>query len=261
MRWFHTLAAVVIASAVAVLPAKADRLQEILSKGIVRIGVPLDAPPFGYQDENRNPTGFDVEMAGLVAKALGVKLEMQQVTAANRIPFLLTDKVDIIISNLGMSPERAKQVQFTAPYVNTFIGVWGPKDLKVTSAMELGSNVVATARGTTTDLALSAANPDANIMRTDDDSTAATAYLSGQAQAIAYNDVQMLALIKQNPNTEFDLKFKLRTSPSHMAVQMDQQNLLHWLDEFIFFSKNNGDLERLTQKYLGKSVDASMGTF
>ena len=55
--------------------ARADKLQDILSKGVVRIGVPLDAPPFGSQDANRNPIGFDIEMAEMVAKALGVKLE------------------------------------------------------------------------------------------------------------------------------------------------------------------------------------------
>ena len=260
MKWLRILGTLIIASAAAVLPAKADKLQDILSAGVVRIGVPLDIPPFGYQDENRNSIGFDVELAQSIADALGVKLEMQQVKAANRVPFLLTDKVDIIISNLGMSPERAKQVMFTAPYVNTFIGVWGPKDLKITSAAELGTNTVAMGRGTTPDLALTAANPDANLMRTDDDSTSATAYLTGQAQMIAGNDVQMIELQKQNPDQEFDLKFRLRNSPSHMAVQMDQHNLVRWLDEFIYFSKNNGTLEQLNQKYLGKPME-DMGTF
>jgi polar amino acid transport system substrate-binding protein len=222
---------------------------------VVRIGTSLDTPPFGFQDANHNPSGLDVEVAQDVAKALGVKLELQQVTAANRISFLLSNKVDIIISNLGLTPERAKQVQFTEPYINTFIGVWGPKNLKIASPAELGSHSVATARGTTTDLAVSAANPKANVMRTEDDSTAATAYLSGQADLIAYNDVQIQALSKQNPNKEFDLKFRLRNSPAHMAVQMDQQNLLNWLNSFIFFNKENGELSRLSQQYLGRPLD------
>ena len=86
--------------------AKADKLQDIISKGTIRIGVPLDAPPFGSQDANRNPIGFDIELAEMVAKQLGVKLEMQQITGANRIPFLLTDKVDVVISVMGLTPER-----------------------------------------------------------------------------------------------------------------------------------------------------------
>ena len=60
----------------------------------------------------------------MVAKALGVKLELQQITGANRIPFLLTDKVDIVISVMGLTPERAKQIMFTAPYADTSLAVY-----------------------------------------------------------------------------------------------------------------------------------------
>ena len=132
-KLFAGLAAMAIA-AFGAAEARADKLQDILSKGVVRIGVPLDAPPFGSQDANRKPIGFDIEFAEMVAKGLGVKLEMQQITGANRIPFLLTDKVDIVISVMGLSPERARQIQFTAPYANTFLAVYGPKSSTVNSA-------------------------------------------------------------------------------------------------------------------------------
>src|SRR5216110_2711478 len=90
-------------------PAKADAFEEVIKKGVVRIAVPLDVPPFGSQNAQREPEGFDVEFAGMIAKALGVKLEMQQITAGNRIPYLITNKVDIVISVMGLTPERAKQ--------------------------------------------------------------------------------------------------------------------------------------------------------
>src|SRR5687768_9262639 len=136
--------------------AWADRFEDIIKKGVVRIAVPLDVPPFGSQNQNREPEGFDVDLANMVAKALGVKLELQQVTGANRIPFLLTDKVDIVISVMGLTPERAKQITFTAPYANTFLAVYGPKSSKVTSAAEIGSARIAAAKGTTQELALTA---------------------------------------------------------------------------------------------------------
>ena len=129
---------VACALGLSVSSAHADKLADILSKGVVRIGVPLDAPPFGAQDANRNPVGFDIELAEMVGKALGVKVEMQQITGANRIPYLLTDKVDIVISVMGLTPERAKQIMFTSPYANTFLAVYGSKSLKVTSADEIG---------------------------------------------------------------------------------------------------------------------------
>ena len=235
--------------------AKADKLQDIISKGVVRIGVPLDAPPFGSQDTNRNPIGFDIELAEMVAKGLGVKLEMQQITGANRIPFLLTDKVDIVISVMGLTPERAKQIQFTAPYANTFLAVYGAKSAKVEAASAIGSLKIAAAKGSTQELAISTANPKANIMRTEDDATAAAAYISGEADLIATNSIVAQSLAKQNPNKEFDRKFVIRRSPAHMGVQMDQHNLVRWLDGFIFFNTMNGELDRLHQKYLDMPMD------
>src|SRR5712675_1842937 len=155
--------------------AKADRLEDILKKGVVRIAVPLDVPPFGSQNQNREAEGFDVELARMVAKALGVKLELQQVTGANRIPFLLTDKVDIVISVMGLTPERAKQIMFTSPYADTNLSVFGPKSANVKSAADIGSLKVAAAKGTTQEIGLTEMNPTATIMRTEDDATSAAA--------------------------------------------------------------------------------------
>src|SRR5262245_33999753 len=225
--------------------AKPDRFEDILKKGTVRIAVPLDVPPFGSQNQNREAEGFDVDLANMVAKALGVKLEMQQVTGANRIPFLLTDKVDIVISVMGLTPERARQIMFTAPYANIFLAVYGPKNINVSSAAELGTHKVVAAKGTTQELALTAMNPKASIMRTEDDATAAAAYLSGQADLFAINSLIVPDLQKRNPNKEFERKFLIRRSPAHMGVRMGEHNLVRWLDSFIFFNTMNGELERL----------------
>jgi polar amino acid transport system substrate-binding protein len=235
--------------------ARADRLADIISKGVVRIGVPLDVPPFGSQDANRNPIGFDVELAEMVGKALGVKVELQQITGANRIPFLLTDKVDIVISVMGLTPERAKQITFTAPYANTDLAVYGPKSSQVTSASQLGSARVAAPKGTTQETALTAMNPRATIMRTEDDATAAAAYISGQADLLATNSIVANALARQNPNKEFERKFVIRRSPAHMGVRMGELNLVRWLDGFIFFNTMNEELDRLHRKYLGIAMD------
>jgi polar amino acid transport system substrate-binding protein len=231
--------------------AKADRFDEILKKGVVRVAVPLDVPPFGSQNQNREPEGFDVDLANMVAKALGVKLELQQVTAANRIPFLLTDKVDIVISVMGLTPERSKQIMFTAPYADTQLAVFGPKSIAVKSAAELGTYKVAAAKGTTQELGLSAMNPKAVLMRTEDDATAAAAYLSGQADLIATNSLIVPDLVKRNPTKEFELKFTIRRSPAHMGVRMGEHNLARWLDGFIFFNTMNGELDKLHRKWLG----------
>ena len=71
--------------------------------------------------------GYDVEMANKIAKALGAKAELVGINGQNRIPFLTEQKVDMLLS-IGYSDERAKVVDFTAPYAPYYIVVMGPRE-------------------------------------------------------------------------------------------------------------------------------------
>ena len=86
-------------------------LDKILSEGKVRIGMDLSAPPFAYQDQNQQPAGSEVETAQLVAKDLGVELEIVPTIAANRIPNLVTGRVDISSVDVDIAvPHSAFQI-------------------------------------------------------------------------------------------------------------------------------------------------------
>ena len=72
-KWTRHIA-VALLSLGFVSTAMADRFQEILTAGVIRIGVPVDVPPFGTQNANREAEGYDIDVANMVAKALGVSL-------------------------------------------------------------------------------------------------------------------------------------------------------------------------------------------
>jgi polar amino acid transport system substrate-binding protein len=238
--------------------AKADKFADILSRGVIRIVVFADVPPFGSMNANRELEGFDIDLAKMVAEALGMKLELVPATAANRIPYLLTDKADINVAAMSVTPERAKQVMYSAPYADTSLAVYGPKSLNIKSAAELGRNKIAVAKGTTEDITLTAANPNADIMRTEDNATSVQAYLSGQSQLLAANSVVVVELAKKNPNKEFDFKFALRRAPAHITVKLGEHNLLRWLDTFIFLNTLNGEIDKLHVKWLGGPMKAPL---
>lgn len=246
-------AAVIVAAAFSG-PAMAADLQDILSAGKVRIGVPIDVPPFGFVDENNEPTGLDVDVANMIGEALGVEVELQQITGANRIPYLVTDRLDLVISAMGATPERAQQIAFSSPYSALAIGVFGPDSIDVSAPEELGDQVIAVARGTTQDLELTAAAPDANIQRFDDDATAAAAFLSGQAQLFATANVVAKDLMDNNADLELNAKFILRYSPTHIGIQQGNPELLRWLDTFVFYHHTTGKLSENTEKWLGQPL-------
>ena len=260
-QFSRIISAVFLAGAVSVAPAAAGDLQDILSAGTVRIGVPIDVPPFGFMDADNQPIGLDVDVALMIADALGVEADLQQITGANRIPYLVTDRLDIVISAMGATPERALQITFTSPYSALAIGVFGPDSIDVSSPEELGSQSIAVARGTTQDLELTAAAPDANITRFDDDATAAAAFLSGQADLFATANVVAQDLMSKDPDIELNAKFILRYSPTSIGIQHGSPELLRWLDTFVFYHHTTGVLSELTEKWLGQPLPENFPSF
>jgi polar amino acid transport system substrate-binding protein len=247
------LVAALLLMGLAIAPARAD-LQQILDKGVIRIGTQMDNPPFGYIGPDGKPAGFDVELGQMLARSLGVKVQLEQIIGANRIPYLLTNKIDLVISAMGATPERAVQVMFTTPYAALYLGVYGPKNTAIKGPGDLGSLKIAATKGTTQDLTLTQLAPTANIVRYEDDTTSNTAYLSGQTDLWATLNTIAIDLSKKNPQRETELKFKLRNSPAHMAVRQGDFELLRWLDTYIFFIKGNGELDRLHRTWLGEGM-------
>lgn len=250
-RLSRIVSAVLLVGAVAATPAIAGDLQDIIAAGKVRIGVPVDVPPFGSVDASNQPVGLDVDMAKMIAEALGVELELQQITGANRVPYLATDRLDIVIAAMGATPERALSIAFTSPYAALSSGIFGPDSIAVTGPGDLGDNIIAVARGTTQDLLLTERAPNANIQRFDDDATAAAAFLSGQAQLLATADVVAKELMAKNPGAELKPKFILEFSPCYIGIQQGSPELLRWLDTFVHVNLRNGTLSGLSEKWIG----------
>ncbi len=116
-----TLATLTGFAALAPSLAHADRLDDIKQAGVLRVATFDSNPPFGYVDPASNHiVGLDdVDYARALADKLGVKLELQSTNPANRIPFLTSRKVDLVLANFTITDERAKQVDFSIPYFSS----------------------------------------------------------------------------------------------------------------------------------------------
>ena len=112
------LAAVAALGLVATAPARAEdaSLSTIQAKKSISIGIPTDFPPYGFMGPDFKPQGVDVSTAQLIADKLGVKADLVPVSTPNRIPYLQTKKIDLIVSALGKNAEREKVIDFTIAY-------------------------------------------------------------------------------------------------------------------------------------------------
>jgi polar amino acid transport system substrate-binding protein len=110
------LAASVLAATAIAMPAQADKLDDIIASGTLRCAVVLDFPPMGSRDADNNPIGFDVDYCNDLAAALGVTAEIVETTFPERIPSLMSGRVDVAVASTSDTLERAKTVGFTIPY-------------------------------------------------------------------------------------------------------------------------------------------------
>ena len=97
-------------------PAHANGLEEVMARGTLKVAVPQDFPPFGSVGPDMKPRGLDIDTAKLLADQLKVKLELTPVNSTNRVPYLTTGKVDVVISTLGKNPDREKVIDFSRAY-------------------------------------------------------------------------------------------------------------------------------------------------
>jgi polar amino acid transport system substrate-binding protein len=221
----------------------------------VNIGIDLAIPPYGTTDANMQPAGFDVDMAKLIAKDLGEKLNIVPVTGPNRVAYLLTKKVDMIISTFSVTPERAKSVAFTDPYGANVVVAAGRKGETLNSTADLAGKAIAVVRGTIQDTDVTQLAPKgATIRRYDDDATAAAAILSGQVDVIVTGQQIAQSLVDRDPSKTLQIKLVMGLSPYSIGIRPGDPDLLHWLNTAIYYHRLNGDLQAMYQKWIGGNM-------
>ncbi|WP_029349065.1 transporter substrate-binding domain-containing protein [Bosea sp. 117] len=239
--------------------AKADALADILARKTIRIAVPQDFPPFGSVGADMAPKGYDVDMAKLIAGKLGVKLELVPVTSANRIPYLQTNKVDLVISSLGKNPEREKVIDFSTAYAPFFNGVFGPAGVAVKDAAGLSGKTIGVTRGAVEDLELTKIAPaDATIKRYEDNNGTISAFLSGQVDVVATGNVVAAAIIARNPPKKPEIKFLIKNSPCYIGLNKNEPALLEKVNAIIAGAKADGALNKIAQQWLGADLPADI---
>lgn len=235
--------------------AHADTLDDITKAGVLKVAVPQDFPPFGSVGTDLKPRGYDIDTAELIAKKLGVKAELIPVTSANRLPYLQTKKVDLVVSSLGKNPEREKAIDFTDAYAPFFNGVFGPADMKVEKAEDLAGKTVGVTRGSIEDIELSKIAPaSATIKRYEDNNGTITSFLSGQVQLVATGNVVAAAILAKNPSKKPETKFLIKDSPCFIGLNKDEPRLRARVNAVLAESKKDGTLAAISQKWLGADL-------
>jgi polar amino acid transport system substrate-binding protein len=228
--------------------ASAQTVADIKKKGEITIGMLVDFPPYGTTNAQNQPDGYDADVARLLAKDWGVKVNLVAVTGPNRIP---TNKVDLLVASLAITPERAKQVQFSQPYAAATVILYGSKKANIKTPADLKGQRIGVARASTQDVALTAVAPEGTeIRRFDDDASGMQALISGQIDALGCSTTVAAQIAKRVPPDTYEQKLVLRQQVMGIVMRPGQDELLKNVDEFVAKNTANGELNKLYQKWL-----------
>lgn len=209
-------------------------LDEIKESGTINIGVFSDKSPFGYVDENGEYAGYDVYFAERIGKDLGVDINYVSTEAANRIEYLQTGKVDIILANFTVTEERAQEVDFALPYMNVALGVVSPESAVVESLDDLGADdEIIVISGTTAETYLTKNYPDIKLQKYDAYAEAKTAFENGNGVAWANDNTEVIAFSLENEGYTVGIPSLGDQDTIAPAVTKGNETLLNWLNEEI----------------------------
>ncbi|MBM0637355.1 cysteine ABC transporter substrate-binding protein [Campylobacter sp. VicNov18] len=235
-----------------------NSLDAIKQRGVIRIGVFGDKPPFGYVDEKGLNQGYDVYLAKRIAKELlgdENKVQFVLVEAANRVEFLKSNKVDIILANFTKTPQRAEQVDFCLPYMKVALGVVVPKDSNITSIQDLQDKTLLLNKGTTADAYFTQNYPDIKTLKYDQNTETFAALIDGRGDALSHDNTLLFAWVKDHPDFKIVIKELGNQDFIAPAVKKGDKELEEFINALIL----NLDQEKFFNKAYDETLRSHFG--
>ena len=256
------LGALVAVAALSPLSAKstARTVEQIKKSKTIKIAVFSDKKPFGYVDENGEYQGYDVYFGNRIAKDLGIKVKYIPVEAASRVEVLATGKVDLVLANFTVTPERAEKVDFALPYMKVALGIVSPESALITAPEQLNGKTLIIAKGTTAETYFTKNYPEVKLLKFDLYSEAYNALLDGRGDALSTDNTEVLAWAIENKGFAVGVDSLGSLDAIAPAVQKGNTSLLNWLnDEIKSLEKEqffHADYEATLRSVYGASSDA-----
>ena len=209
-------------------------IDTIKEQGKVRIGVFSDKAPFGYLDSNGKHQGFDIVLAKRLTKELlgdENKVEFINLEAANRVEYLVTNKVDIVLANFTVTPERAKKVDFANPYMKVAIGVVSANSEPIKKVEDLKGKKLIVTKGTTADVYFTKNHPEIETLSFDHNSESFAALKDKRGAALTHDNTLLFAWAKQNEGFEVGIDTLGPLDTIAPAVKKGNKDLLLWINQ------------------------------
>ena len=252
------IAAVGLMVTAATLPARADKLDDIINSGKLRCAVTLDFPPMGSRDADNNPIGFDVDTCNDLAKALGVKAEIVETPFPQRIPALLSGRADVGVASTSNTLERAKTIGFSNPYFVFKFSIVARKEAGITDYASQKGHPVGSTAGTYEAIALEKdvnkwADGKGSFHPYQSQADVFLALSQGQIDATDVTSTVAAAIVQSGKYPNLVVAGDAPYQPDYVCLiaLRQEQGLLNYLNLFISHQVREGRYQELYKKWVG----------
>ncbi|MBU9858342.1 cystine ABC transporter substrate-binding protein [Rahnella bonaserana] len=231
-------------------------LKKVKDRGTLIVGLEGTYPPFSFQGEDGKLTGFEVEFADALAQHMGVKAKLQPTKWDGMLASLESKRIDVVINQVTISPERQKKYDFSTPYTVSGIQALVKKgaESSITKPEDLKGKKVGVGLGTNYEQWLRANVPGVDVRTYDDDPTKYQDLRVGRINAILVDRLAALDLVKKTGDTLAVAGAPFSRQESGVAIRKDNPELLAAINKAIAEMQKDGSLAKISQKWFGADV-------
>lgn len=236
--------------------ASENLLSKIKQRGTLIVGLEGTYPPFSFQGEDGKLTGFEVEFAESLAQHMGVKAKLSPTKWDGMLAALESKRIDVVINQVTISPERQKKYDFSTSYTVSGIQVLTKKgnEGEFSTPDALKGKKVGVGLGSNYEQWLRANEPGVDIRTYDDDPTKYQDLRVGRINAILVDRLAALDLVKKTGNTLAVAGKPFARQESGVALRKNNPELLAAINEAIAGMQKDGSLAKISDKWFGADV-------
>lgn len=216
------------------------------------VGMELGYPPFEMKDEQGRPAGVSVDLANEIGRTLGREVTIENIAFDGLIPALKTGRIDLILSSMTRTDERAQSIDFSGPYVETGLCLLVGRESPVKSVADLDrqGRKVAVKKGTTGNAWAAANLKAAEVLVLDQEAAAVLEVVQGKADAFIYDQLSVYRHWQRNPDTTRALLQPFQKERWAIGVRKGNERLLEQVDNALMDFRRGGGFEKLGDRWL-----------
>jgi polar amino acid transport system substrate-binding protein len=222
------------------------------------VGMELSYPPFETMNPQGQPAGVSVDLARDLGKALGREVQIENISFDGLIPSLQTRKIDLIISSMTATPERARAIAFSDPYLRTGLCLLVGKNSSITNitGADQPGRVVAVKQGTTGHVYATDHVKQARVLVLDSEAACVLEVVQGKADAFIYDQISTYENWRRNQETTRPILQPFQQESWAIGLRKEDVELLRQVNDFLRDYKARGGFDQLGGRYLSEQKAA-----